>query len=317
MSVDENAIYMIGSAYNRLTDAKTTPEEDLYRIYNVDLKSNSKTIFYETDKRSIDRLLLSPDNNYISVTKYEKDLQTEILIIDKKLRIRDQSIIVPDGVLSYVWSPDSKKIAYMAGTYKESGKIELKGIWIYDLEKKEKKKIAGSALKIEWLPTGELCLYNEYIERQRDARLPVYKTLIYSDQANNIIAEKQGIYLSQDARYSTDPKYYLLPEDQVTRKIVVDFFDLKRGTIILGTTLDKVFRDPIRIAWGGDIIWLKGNRLVVEKRIRDSLLYDISICDFANNRILREVRGRIVGVNSDRSKLVIYSDGKFSAVDVP
>ena len=144
----ENVIYMIGSAYNRLTDAKITLNVDSYRIYKIDLNDNSKSTFYEVDKRGMDRLLISPDNNYISVTRYEKDLKTEILIVDRKLRSRAQSISVPEGILSYVWSPDSKQIAYMSGVYKEGGAIDSKGIWVYDLEKNEKKKVADAARSI-------------------------------------------------------------------------------------------------------------------------------------------------------------------------
>jgi len=312
----ENAIYMIGSAYSQLTDTGKTLKEG-YCVYKVDLKDNSKVIFYEVDKRTMDRLTISPDSNYIAVTRREGELQTEILVIDKKRKISAHSISVPDGILSYAWSPDSKKIAYMTGTYKEYGEINSKGIWLYDLERKEKKKIAEAARSIEWLPTGELCLYVEYLESKGGSRVPFFKTLIYSDNSSKVVSERRGIFLSQDGRYSTDPKYYLLPEDQITDNIVVDFFDLRKGTVILGVTLDKVFSEPNRIAWGGDILWLKETRLVVEKRIPNALPFDISICDFEQNKVLKDIRGRLVGVNSDRSKVVLFYEGKFSVVDVP
>jgi hypothetical protein len=44
---------------------------------------------------------------------------------------------------------------------------------------------------------------------------------------------------------------------------------------------------------------------------------DILICEIENNKVLKELKGNVVGVNSDRSKFVVYLNGKFMAVDVP
>ncbi len=97
----------------------------------------------------------------------------------------------------------------------------------------------------------------------------------------------------------------------------LDFIDLKENKKILSKFLDKIYNNRPRILWR-PVLWLKGNRIVVERKIMNSVYRNISICDFENNRVLKVIsNGVIVGVNSDRSKLVIYSNGKFTAVDVP
>lgn len=321
----ENVIYMIGWVFNRLTDAKTKSKEDSYRIYKIDLKDNIKTIYYETDQINMDRLIMSPDDSSIAVTRYASQMQTEILIIDKKLKNISYVIAVPEGIVSYVWSPDSKKIAYIAGTLGER-ELNAKGVWVYDLKKGNKKKIADSAQNIEWLPTGELTLHVEYSALVDGRKQMLDKTQIYDYRSDKIISDLKGINLSQDGRYSVGPRYIGMAELLEGEKIYVDFFDLKGAKTILATSLDKVFTERPRILWG-PILWLKGNRIVVERfdpidpknpsKGTASNVRDISICDIEKNKVLKEFRGNIVGVNSDRSKLVIYHDGKFTAVDVP
>ena len=319
LSGKDNTVYMIGWVSDRLNRAKVRPPENEFRIYQIDLRDNSKTIFYEADKKPMDRLTLSPDNNYIAVTRGETYPMTEILIIDKKLRTRKIAINVDKGILTYVWSPDSKKIAYMTGfrDQAEMGQIISTGIWVYDLEKGEKTKIADTARDIEWLPNGAFCLYVEY-EEPKGSAIKAYKTIIYNTANGAIQEEKKGINMSLDGKYSVDPLYigYTPMTKEAEESTHTDFYDLKEGRKILSASLNKIYTELPTILWR-EILWLKGNRMVVEKTIKNSLAWDISVCDLEHNKVLKEVRGQIIGVNSDRSKIVLFYEGKFSVVDVP
>jgi dipeptidyl aminopeptidase/acylaminoacyl peptidase len=316
---------MIGSVYNRLTESTIKSKEDSFRIYKIDLASNSKVIFYEINKSTIDSLILSQDNKYIAVTRGEKYPKTEIVIIDKKQRTIKYSINVPEGIIAYAWSPDSKRIAYVTGQPDpaEMRGLISNGVWVYDLEKKEKKKIGQSALAIEYLPSGDLCL-----SMDRD-KMHAYKSICYRDINGEIRKiEKKGINISLDGRYSIDPQYIdympMTKEDEESTHLA--YYDLKTGKKIKSSSLDKIYTEMPRIMWG-PVLWLKGNRIVVQKIMHidpknlgsgvASNVRDILICEIENNKVLKELKGNVVGVNSDRSKFVVYLNGKFLAVDVP
>lgn len=325
LSDKDNAVYVIGWVYNRLVGATIRPSDDKYRIYKIDLKDSSKTLLYEADKRTMDRLTLSPDNNYIAVTRGDTYPMKEILIIDKKLRMNEHSIAVPEGILAYAWSPDGKKIAYMTGQHgqAEMGQILSTGIWLYDLKRKEKKKVAASAESIEWLSSGDLALNIAYkeqksIDNRHSLEVNKYKSALYDATTGKIKKETKGFHVSLDGRYSLDPKYigYVPMTKEDEESTHMDFYDLKDDKVILSSSLTGIFTELTRILWGA-FLWVKGNRVVIEKTIEGSVSRDIVVGDIEKNKVLKEVRGQIVGVNSDRSKLVIYSDGKFTAVDVP
>ena len=127
---EENAIYMTGGIYARIThESRYLHSSNI--IYNVNLKDNSKEIFYESHKLS--NLTLSPDYKYLSALKgassYVKT--NEMLIIDKKEK--KEIVSFKDDIRIYTWSPDGKKIVYITGEYRERSGLVPSGVWVYDI----------------------------------------------------------------------------------------------------------------------------------------------------------------------------------------
>ena len=322
MDDDDNAIYIEDLRWGRFAK-KSNEIKAPYKIYKIDLKDNSVVIFYEGDTKGMSWLSMSPDRKYIAVIKDWERKNAEIYVIDKKLKMRSFSISEPDGIVEYVWSPDSKKIAYIAGVIGERNVVKSTGVWVYDIEKKEKKRIAARGSDIEWVKSGEIHVI-DYDYKKGKSGSPineVYESGVYRYELGLVPGKKVlGNDFSLDGRYSIGPKYwnYSPMSFEERAKIHYSIYDLQRGIAIPEDKLSNIFVDPKTITWGY-FYWVKGNRLVLEaeRAIKGALgIYQL-ICDVENDRVLRAVKGKLVGFNSDRSKLVIYSDGKFTAVDVP
>lgn len=322
MDADENAIYIEDLRWGRFTK-KSYEIKAPYKIYKVDLKDNSKAIFYEGDSKGMSWLSMSPDEKFIAVIRGWQRKFAEILVINKKLKVEAVSISDSDGIVRYVWSPDSKKIAYISGVIAERSVVKSTGVWVYDIEKKEKKKIADRGSQLDWVKSGEIYVV-DYDYKKGKSGMPindVYESAVYKYESGLVTGKKVlGNDFSLDGRYSIGPKYWMFSamSDEERAKVHYRVYDLQKSTAIPESKLSNVFADPETITWGY-FYWVKDNRLVLDaERTINGIggIYQL-ICDVENNQILKAVKGKLVGFNSDRSKLVIYSDGKFSAVDVP
>jgi len=319
---NEGSYYVIGSIYNGfLTDWKNTKEGN--KIYEVNtVKKNAKVIYQTNIKLS--RLELSPDNKYIAVLKGYTgwlDKESELTIID--IEEKKEILSFKDAIGKYRWSPDSKKIIYITGGRIESLGFHSTGVWIYDLETKEKKKIAEKAKKVEWLTNGDIYIIDYYKKYGKDLEPDkiIYKSFVYREQ-NGSISKKgfKGVRISLDARYAItlDPEYigFMPMTDRDYQKILIDFYDVAANKKIPRDRLSNIFKEPDRIQWDS-IFWVRNNRVVIEKTIYGKLIRDILICDIRNNSVVKSIKGRVVGVNTDRSKIVVFFNGKFEIVDVP
>ncbi len=316
---EENAIYIEDFRWGRFTK-KSNEVKVPYKIYKIDLKDNSTMNFYEGDKKSMSWLSMSPDKKYIAVIKDWEGKSAELFVIDKRLKIGAFSIPMPDGIVEYVWIPDSKKIAYVAGIIAERSIVKSTGVWVYDIEKKEKKKIADRGSDIEWVKSGEIYVI-DYDYKRAKSGLPIkdiYESAVYRYESG-LVPGKQvlGNDFSLDGRYSIGPKYWRFSamSDEERVKINYSVYDLQRGIAIPEDKLSNIFADPETVIWGY-FYFVKGNRLVFEDN-RKNVGFATLIGDVENNRILKTVKGELVGFNSDRSKVVIYVDETFKTVDVP
>jgi dipeptidyl aminopeptidase/acylaminoacyl peptidase len=315
---NENAIYMIGWVYSRIVSHQREPNDD-GQIYRINLSNNTKEIYYELPGAKLDRLLLSPDSKYIAVLKGHSGWLgqlSELLIINTK--DKKDVLSFKDEIGLYKWSPDGKKIVYITGGAVESRGFLSTGVWVYDLDKKEKVKIADKANDVEWLPSGDIYIiaYERKSEKKRKSEL-IYNSSIYSYKDRATIYEGlKGVKFSLDGNYSIllTLQYGNITADE--HSIRINFYDVKTEKVILPDKLTNIFSEPSRIVWDS-FSWVKGNRVVFEKSIINSLKRDILICDIESNNVLKTLKGIVVGVNSDRSKVVVFNEGKFEAVTVP
>lgn len=316
---NENAIYIEDVRLGRFTN-KPDIMKVPYKIYKIDLKDNSTSIFYEGDKKTLSWLSMSPDKKYVAVIKDWQGKNSEVSVIDKKLQISAFSISDPDGIVEYVWSPDSKKIAYISGIIGEGNVVKSTGVWVYDIERKEKKKIANRGSDIDWIKSGEIYVI-DYDYKKGKSGIPikeVYESAVYRYETGLVPGKKVlGNDFSLDGRYSIGPKYWRFSamSDEERTKIHYNVYDIQRGIAIPEDNLSNIFADPETIIWGY-FYWVKRNRLVFEDNRKNEGFVTL-IGDVENNLILKKIKGKLVGFNGDRSRLVIYSDGKFKAVDVP
>ncbi len=316
---EENAIYIIGWIYSRVTSSPREPGSNNI-VYKIDLKDNSKAVFYDAGSATIDRLTLSPNKQYISVLKGYSGWfgsVSELSIIDiKETREIDA---FKDEIGKYKWNPNGDKIVYITGGDVEGRGFRSKGVFVHEIGKKEKKKIANKAKDVEWLPNDNIYVIDHSMKQKKDDDLDKikYGTLVYSYK-DGVIKDKgvKGVKFSLDGKYSIllTPQYGDITADE--KSIRINFYDMKLNGVISVDRLNNIFSEPSRIEWDS-FTWVKGNRIVFEKGILNSLVRDILVCDIENNRVLKSLKGKMVGVNSDRSKIVLFKEGKFEAVAVP
>lgn len=314
---DNMVIYMVGGNYLRLLSLPYNID-DFDVIYKIDLKDSTREVIYRGVNLRMDKLTLSPDYKYIAAIKGSGSFikTNEMLIITKDEG--KEVVTFKDDIRKYTWSPDGGKIAYITGEDIESRGLNSTGVWVYDIAKNEKKKVAVKANDIEWLPIGDIYVidYEKKYDKKKKGEI-IYNSLVYSykDKVNKEHKLK-GVKFSLDGKYSilVSPQYGDITADENSMRI--NIYDRRADKLIPIDKLSTIFTEPSRIEWGS-FMWVKENRLVFERSIMNSLIRDIIICDIEKNSVLKSVRGQIVGVNSDRSKIVVFREGKFEIMTVP
>jgi len=316
LSDSENSIYMTSCNLSSITDIAQEPACSSI-IYKVNLNNNNKVVFYRDSQ--LDRVQLSPDSNRLAVIRNYYSKTPELLIIDKKEK--KEIAHLKAKIMKYIWSPDSRIILYITGERKKRSRlINSTGVWVYNIEKNEKKMIAEKAQDIFW-PTGDDIFIINY-EKKYDKNYNIstnYGSYIYNYKTGSINQKGlNGVQFSFDGKYSIlyRPEFYDLPDDE--GRIRIDFYDLKNKKKILAEQVSSMFQNPVFLSWDS-FFFGKDNRVIFWEMPWNTNLRDIKIVDIDNNRVLKTVKGKykIIGTNSDRSKIVIFSAGKFEAADVP
>lgn len=314
------SVFMIGWVYSRITNTRGKIDEDK-EIYKINLSDNSKELFYTTTGKNLDSLLLSPDNEIVSVLKdYEAfKKESELLLISSKTGTVLASF--RDSIRKYSWSPDGKKIIYITGTEVEGGGIHSDGVWVYDIEKKSKKKISDGADDIQWSDNENIHLikHSTVAEKGKDFKKPKkakYETVVYDYKQSRVKPGFiNGIKFSLDGKFSIllDPQYdvWALAERGLKQKHV-DIYDTQSDKV---KRLSAIFADIENMS-SSSFLWAANNRLIFVKGIQGRKLDEIYFCDISNDSVLKRINGRIVGTNRNRSKLVIFNGVTFDVIDV-
>jgi len=332
---DEKAVYMLEGVYHKFTSFPVK-SYNFKKIIKINLQDNSEETFF-TSSKSLSRLNLSPDNKHLAVLKGcsgEVENMCEIAIIN--IKEKREVLTFKDKFNRYRWSPDGGKIIYINNEWNESISFFSKGIWIYDIEKREKRKIAEmgrdkgiieydetwSAENIEWFTDDNIYIINSFKGYKNGKDLIVKNSYIYSYKDNEIKKKNLGaVTFSLDGRYfnAFSPEYirYLPGGVEDMKMILVDIFDTNTGKIIPRNKLTNIFDDPKNIMWE-TLFWLANNRILIEKNIPRSHTWEFLIGDIENNKILKRIKGEyLAGTNANRSKFVIFHKGKITVVDVP
>lgn len=317
----DDSLYILGWVYSRI-DSSFHDSNEANTIYKINLKDNSKSIVYQGPGKSLSELSLSPDNKLISVLKDHEDFkpQSELLIIDVASgTVKDN---FKDRIRIYTWSPDSKKILYITGIEIEGAGLSPEGVYIYDIDKKSKKKIADGAQSILWTNNDEILLinYSTYEEKGKGYKKPKaskYGTVVFDAIQNKTLpGVVKGVNFSLDGRYSIlpDPQYDTQAEAELGLKPKsVNIYNVKEKKV---RQLSAFFNTSKKIVWR-EYIWAANNRLASMHSFTGGKADELSFCDIANDSIIKQVAGTLVGTNSARDKFVVFNGKTFSAIDVP
>lgn len=313
LDVEENNIYLLGCSYDYVV-SPLKQISNCNEVYQISLTEKKNIKYY--DGYNFARLTLSPNLKYFSVLydyhTYEKNNQ--LYIIDKNKH--EKLLSIKDDIRIYRWSPDSKKIAYITGEYFEDQGLVSNGVWVYDIEKREKKKIAEKAKDIQWFSTDNIYIIDFFkeINKKKKRYDIITNSLVYNDGRGIIIKENiKGIQFSLDEKYSIVPNEHY--HELESENIAVDIYDLNNEKNIPRDKISKIFNEPIEIRWDS-LFWAHNNRLIYLQNLVGELGEIIYICDIENNKILQKIKARLIGTNNDRSKIVIYHNDEFKVVDV-
>lgn len=161
---------------------------DRERIYKIDPLTGDENLIFKSD-RIIHRLSLSPDNEFI--TFIDKDTLIIMNFEGQELH-RVGGIDAIDAIKRYSWSPDGR-IAYLTFVQKSPDYSYRypTGLWIFNLETKEKEKIADMVFDVEWA-NFDTCIY--FSDRKK-----VYK---WDPRVEKIESTNfKGIKFSPDGKY--------------------------------------------------------------------------------------------------------------------
>lgn len=315
---NENTIYMIGWVYSRITKEQVS---NRFAIYQIELNTNSMKLFL--NNTNVDRLKLSPNNEMFAVIRnntYQNN-NKELLIYnikDKKLLSR-----VVDDIITYEWSPDNKEIVYIKGNVVEREGIQSSGVFLFDIESNKNRKISDGAKDLEWHYKKDIFLINSsFIDYSiDDNRTIIGNTEIFDYSENKIVKSNMpGIQFSLDGKYSlklSQANIGRVP-GAIDRKndILLDIYDIEKGITLQKEKLNKIYSNPSDILWS-KLFWASNDRLIIVSDIVNTLDNNIKICDFINDNVIEKRVGKIVGTNSGRSKIIIYYQGRFFAVNIP
>lgn len=167
------------------------------------LTKESDTIFSVKEPLYLQTVSVSPDDSLLAViiTKkgkisiekkgYEVLPKNNLIILDRNGNLL---YTFEEDIRKVAWSPGSDKLACIAGTYHEGGfGFTPTGVWVYDINTGEKKKIAERARQIRWAEFDN----NIYFKKYR-----------YNPETDKIDTTN-----FKDIYFSPNGKYYFVPSN--------------------------------------------------------------------------------------------------------
>jgi len=137
--------------------------EDLSLAYKIDLVRKEIVPFYQRTEKptGISDLVTSPDGRKIAVAYMKKSdsvYEFERIIVTP---VGELLVSIPTA-LNCAWSPDSSKLAYVSASY-ETEEVVPTGVWVYDLETKQSRKLNDRGRVITWAAFDGMIYTEAYV----------------------------------------------------------------------------------------------------------------------------------------------------------
>jgi len=172
------------------------------KIYAIDTKNNKAGVLINAGDRIFAYELSAKGYLAVSTSMQEKGKITYInkLIIYKTTGER---LTIIDNVLSkgfnnyFSWSGDGNKIVYVKGEDVIEGRVQPRGVWIYDIVKNEEVMISKWGAEVNWSKhDNNIYIQNEFKE-DNPSDVSVYNTT-----TNKLTrSDHNGVIFSSDGKY--------------------------------------------------------------------------------------------------------------------
>jgi Tol biopolymer transport system component len=296
-----NAFYFDGRSYNAWTKYKEKYDETA--IYEYSFKTEKLKKYYATSNK-ISSFTMSPDAKLLSFIE-DTSQGKELIVIN-----RDGQIVskIDSNVQKYEWGSESNKLYFITGSIEkgpETSKLIPDGVWAYNLNAKEKIKIAEKGWNIRSV-IFDSNIY--YFNGEKNVR---YNVIIKAVEDNNLV----NTNLTPNKKYYY---YYLNIEDSAAFEppywSPFRIYDTSQKNDLPADKIGFISeREP------GDIIWAKDSKTIIFRGNKQKGVYsqEIFVYNLENNQLVRQFTGIIVGINNKRTKLVVLRDGKFFVESIP
>jgi hypothetical protein len=266
------------------------------KIYEINAKKEESKVFVKTKDDIVFFELSNAGHMAVSTTKYVPNTSKphrDYLSIYSRTgelikTIEDVPVITREKY--FTWSPDGTKIAFVKGERipdSKSGPFKPMGVWLYDIEKDELKKISDDGWDVRWA--------------RHDNKIHILKytmgpTYVYDTKTGRLAENKdgKGIILSPDG------KYYIgttMEPGDMEDKEVYHVYD--------GHTNEKIYTfDPYYLYWGY-------SRFISDKYLLiRSINWSYKVFDvFSKTDYRNPSKIRLLGWNKDMTKVVVYEGG--------
>lgn len=299
LSVAKSDFYFTGYSLYFWSNRKSEFKDKYNVIHNYDFDKKIRKTFLKDDCFFID-LTISLNGNYLGVICTSKKKPNSLIVLNLK---GEKIIELSESVQEYTWHPDGNKIIYMTGdkTYRGDERVIIpSGVWLYDINKKTKTKIAEKG----WNIRKESFDKHIYFWNGED-------TVRY-----NIDSKKLEVTnIKENMNYSPNGRYYvygLSAEDPDNWKepywSPFRIFDTKENKDLPPEKIGFISeRNPGNIVWGRD-----SKKIAFNGRLKRTIYEQaVYIYDLEANHVLKQFKGEIVGFSNDRTVIVIYRDGEF------
>jgi len=287
-----NSFYFDGGSFTYWSRKKG--QYDSKAIYEYDFNKKTQIKYFSAENEITD-LKMSSDSQMISFIEFKGD-KNILKVINKYKKVLAE---INSLVQNYCWGLDSKKLYYITGKTDSELKPPIipDGVWMYDIVTNKEQKIAEKG----WDITNVLFDNNIYFWNGD-------KYLRYNVTKNKV--EKTDIKetdMTQNKRYyihylhAEDPDAWEPPYWSPFR-----IFDTQENQDLPPEKILFISeRDPGEVMWAMDskTIIFRGN---IERKIYDQQMY---VYNFVDNQLIKTFKGKVFGMNHERTKLVVLRDG--------
>jgi hypothetical protein len=288
-------------------------KEDRYlkdKIYVLNFKENTSKLLISGEEPIVD--LVYSVGGYILVSTNKQD-QTKgeyvgkiIIYTDRgeqKRTIDNVPIIADEEVFSL--SIDGNKIVYISGRAIIEGRERFitEGVWTYDIENDETKKIADQGIQVNWSRHDN----NIYIQNKFDTKDPSDISVYNTSTGELSKSDRKGIIFSDDGKYCIGAelikgfggdhptfKYYIF--NNISNQKIYKFKEEWGVQYEMTQNVKFIYGSPYLLMWG----------------TKSYKIFDVKSQSF----IRAGKRKGLIGWNEDMTKVVVYGGGDQIHIDV-